>query len=972
MKDFSYRVRGELSPYGRQRVYFACHPDDFELAFAEISQTVWRKFDCAIWYFPEEAEDLYEYTLRLREMQLLIIPITDSFLLRPNRARELDLPYALQFGIPVLPLMLAEGREELFDRLCGHIHFIDRRACDVTTQTWEQKIWRFMSRILVDDEQREMIRRAFWPRLFLSYRKKDRMLAQRLMTRIHDIPDWRDVAIWYDEYLLPGKDFMDAISDAMKSSKLFLLCVTENLINEDNFVRQTEYPEARRLAMPVLPVIMDEMTEEQLRTLGKMYKAIPAGIGYDDLGQALAGLTGPLIGEAALRRQEEPRHLYLVGLAYLNGIEVETDHGRARVLLTQAAGGGYIPAVEKLAGMYRIGEGVPRDPEKALAMYEKLISLLENGGDVQKRYDALHDALAFLLEASSFFRFLHVDSIKACTMKIAAAAGDVSLSALERFRLCSLLAFVNSFDDVVSGLFVGQALQLLPELYEDEEQAIVEEAVFFSRLARLYYEKHAGSIAVMVSRDEAHRHRREEAEGYICRAVELNERLYRLDPVRWQYHYAESLRTYCMMNYTSQFASDEALVGAMERAVQLFRGLCDENEAFYADKLAALCLASGDYLAMELDYSWEDELGVHLDLGTEAFVPGMPEQEIPLDTVIDAGDGALDIRRMRKALSLMRYSTVLYARCRSMGQYDCLADAVNAHHCLALLLTCLADDIGDEEEETLRAVREGILMDVTACCQQMIMLQSLCMRRLREKQLDKPARMGGTPRSPLGGQPPAAEELTEERLLELERQAYARDPLVDCYNHALDLAGAGHRDRAYQLHAALYDHFSEFPVGDPVLILMNLIAYAAGKDDPDERLAVLMTIDDAVREEAAGSGVRGSRQLFRYWYMAAACCQELADHAVSDDFFARADALRRYATADLEEFDGMWAVCKRMLGDMETAESLMLSALDRLMFMKDKPVDIWNRLCREYACLLEQMGKDEEAEAWLQEVLPEG
>lgn len=40
MKEFEYLTRDKISPYGRQRVYFTCHPEDFDIYFEEISKIV--------------------------------------------------------------------------------------------------------------------------------------------------------------------------------------------------------------------------------------------------------------------------------------------------------------------------------------------------------------------------------------------------------------------------------------------------------------------------------------------------------------------------------------------------------------------------------------------------------------------------------------------------------------------------------------------------------------------------------------------------------------------------------------------------------------------------------------------------------------------------------------------------------------------------------------------------------------------
>ena len=50
----------------------------------------------------------------------------------------------------------------------------------------------------------------------------------------------QNCAIWYDEFLIPGENFNEAIEVALKKSGLFALAVTPNLVNEENYVMSTE------------------------------------------------------------------------------------------------------------------------------------------------------------------------------------------------------------------------------------------------------------------------------------------------------------------------------------------------------------------------------------------------------------------------------------------------------------------------------------------------------------------------------------------------------------------------------------------------------------------------------------------------------------------------------------------------------------------------------------------------------------
>lgn len=51
MTELKYVTRGkEQLPQGKPRVYFTCHPDDFERYFDEIKADIFEQKDCVIYY----------------------------------------------------------------------------------------------------------------------------------------------------------------------------------------------------------------------------------------------------------------------------------------------------------------------------------------------------------------------------------------------------------------------------------------------------------------------------------------------------------------------------------------------------------------------------------------------------------------------------------------------------------------------------------------------------------------------------------------------------------------------------------------------------------------------------------------------------------------------------------------------------------------------------------------------------------
>lgn len=245
MKELKPITYGEITH--KPKVLFVCHPDDYGMALPLISEDILRHSNCVIWYAEEERifEDRDEAKELLEDMQLVTVAVTDRFLSQPNEAKDLILPLALSLHIPVLPIMLETGLEWRFNEVCAEVQLVNRYVSDPTATPYDDVLKTFLNSVLVSDELAQKVRSAFDAYVFLSYRKKDRRHAKRLMHMIHENKEFRDIAIWYDEYLVPGEDFNDAIKDAFNKSSLFALAVTPSLLEKGNFVMDTEYPMAR-------------------------------------------------------------------------------------------------------------------------------------------------------------------------------------------------------------------------------------------------------------------------------------------------------------------------------------------------------------------------------------------------------------------------------------------------------------------------------------------------------------------------------------------------------------------------------------------------------------------------------------------------------------------------------------------------------------------------------------------------------
>ena len=363
-----YKVRGD-SPQGKTRVYFCCHKDDFSKYFNQISEEILRLQPCALWYREENSVFDDEMENDLKQMQLFVVPVTSGFLNTENQALQCELKVALSYHIPILPLMQEPGLAELFNLKCCNLHFLDPHQTEASSLGYEEKLKKYLESVLIGSELTEKIRAAFDAYIFLSYRKKDRKYAQELMKLIHKNDFCRDIAIWYDEFLTPGENFCDAIEAALRKSELFVMAVTPNLVNESNYIMSTEYPLAKEKGKNIFPV---ELIRTNKNKLARNFEGIPTPVDAYDEKQFSRALMEKISKIAVSEKNNTPEHSFFIGLAYLNGIDVEVDRERAFSLITAAAKQQLPEAMKKLSNMYRDGEAVTLDYKKAVYWAEQL------------------------------------------------------------------------------------------------------------------------------------------------------------------------------------------------------------------------------------------------------------------------------------------------------------------------------------------------------------------------------------------------------------------------------------------------------------------------------------------------------------------------------------------------------------------------------------------------------------------------
>ena len=478
-------------------------------------------------------------------MNLFVVPVTFRLLSKPNRAMDDDLAYAKKEHISILPFMMESGIDEFYSRpdKFGELQYINPYSHDLTEISYEEKLKKYLESVLISEETAKRVRAAFDAYIFLSYRKKDRRYANELMRLIHAKPEFRDIAIWYDEFLTPGESFNENIRRMMKESKLFTLLVTPNLLEKPdgkpNYVMEHEYPDARDAGMDILPAEMKETDKDALQA---DYAGIPeCADPYDD--ESFCERLVQTLGKIArAENNDDPEHNYLIGLAYLDGIDVEMDNERGLSLIIKAADTELPEAMQKLFEMYINGTGVRLIYRKAAVWAEKLagyytcmygeehsetLSALHNLAVAYEHLGELgkaaeHAEKAYILY-SKIFGEKHPDTLTSLRLLISIGIEmgynkpQLTLLAKKGYTLCSQILGEEHPDTLASldrlAIAFGEQGDYKKEL-ELEEKA-------YTLCSRILGEEHPNTARVLNNLARAYSHQRD-----YRKELELDEKAY--------------------------------------------------------------------------------------------------------------------------------------------------------------------------------------------------------------------------------------------------------------------------------------------------------------------------------------------------------------------------------------------------------------------------------------------------------------
>ena len=375
--NIAYKSRGTELPKQAQKVFLCYNGHDVADRDAIIYDLLSMDAgtDCVVSYLENFDAAIDEEQLRneLSTTQLLVIFATLD-MLQSITPGELPVEYriAKELHTPIFPILNDDGLFNLYNEKLEATHCIAKLDTEYRVKLKAQ-----MEALLVSEEIIAQVKeKAFTATVFVSYRREELSEVRRFMKAFHNMEGFESISVWYDYFLKAGRYFGSDIKESIINSDALVLIVTPDLATEGNYVQRLEYPFAQEIAKPVVPVEAVPTSHEQFYNL---YPGAGCPIPLDDTTMLQAAFRKTL-DASAFANQLDSERAYLLGMAYLKGINIEMDFDRA-VRLFEAATKEYttasINAANQLASIYENGTGTNIDFNTALLWHQKTLVIQE-------------------------------------------------------------------------------------------------------------------------------------------------------------------------------------------------------------------------------------------------------------------------------------------------------------------------------------------------------------------------------------------------------------------------------------------------------------------------------------------------------------------------------------------------------------------------------------------------------------------
>ncbi|MCR5348904.1 MAG: toll/interleukin-1 receptor domain-containing protein [Bacilli bacterium] len=240
--------------------------------------------------------------------------------------------YCQEKGIPILPCSFAsQYTQQRFNEIYPSVHclFLPRNK-DQSVPILKKALNFFYAKM--EGSPFHDLKKSFAGRGFLSYRKKDRPLVDKVQALLFKNQRLMGTVLWFDEMLTAGQIYVDEIFQAIDESEAVVFLITPNIFEEGNYVRDVEFPYAKKTKKAMVAVCFEEV--DRLR-LAKFFPGMPTPIRVDLEEEKAVQALVEAFGHPLPEKGEDA---YRIGMAYEHGFLVATHRGWADAFYRYAGG----------------------------------------------------------------------------------------------------------------------------------------------------------------------------------------------------------------------------------------------------------------------------------------------------------------------------------------------------------------------------------------------------------------------------------------------------------------------------------------------------------------------------------------------------------------------------------------------------------------------------------------------------------
>ena len=417
-KELIPTVHWNCNPYSNTNMLILGHPEELKNYLPMIKEKIWHHFtDITIWESQKVITNFTKLENELETIDMVIVIVSSLFLNSCCLASEVILPKVIGKGLTLLPILIDENLELSFCSKYGNLHMA---KCRPSSMEIVNELLKFSHNIPKKNKEGyswAFQNNPFSMSFFVSYRKIDGKYIDVLQNYIHQDSALWDTQLWYDSYLIPGKNYDAYLKNMIDSCNAMILIVTPQLFEENNYVLTTELPQAIKSKKVIIPIQMEQIAESTILRYTKpkfvkrfqlkknqrlifnffnelfLHGSIYQLENYKSFSDIIDDVEGITLPDKSFGKV----NMCDIALKYLNGDTVEQNIELAKSLLLQCAQCGEITAYNILFEVFtdsKVSSPLPYDLVSVLyCNYIEIFKDIYNRQENRRNKEALFEAI---------------------------------------------------------------------------------------------------------------------------------------------------------------------------------------------------------------------------------------------------------------------------------------------------------------------------------------------------------------------------------------------------------------------------------------------------------------------------------------------------------------------------------------------------------------------------------------------------